>query len=147
MRKKQFTTSFFDYCSRLQNSGYIVKVHHIDDWTYELIEVYDKRNNNFCGEFSTPRKAWSQLKRNIIMEDMVFHLKCNAPNYEQHRGYPDGNVAMETAKNDFFSLQSQFEARGFNVKTFFRSNPMRGRIQVEIDGFYYYVELFKAKDL
>lgn len=76
---------------------------------------------------------------------MQYELKCNAPRFESHRKYPDGSDTI--AKSDFFSLQSQFEARGFNVKTFFRSNPLRGRIQVEIDGFYYYVELFKAKDL
>lgn len=79
------------------------------------------------------------------MDNIVYHLKCNAPKFEQHRGYHDGQFAMEMAKNDFFSLQSQFEARGYNVKTFFRNSPMRGRIQVEIDGFYYYVELFKSK--
>ncbi len=77
------------------------------------------------------------------MEGIVFHLKCNAPNYEQHRGYHGGQFAMEMAKNDFFSLQYQFEKRGYNTKVFFRSSPMRGQIQVEIDGFFYYVELFK----
>ena len=72
---------------------------------------------------------------------MEYELKCNAPRFESHRHYPDDTIA----KCDFFSLQSQLEARGFSVKTFFRSSPMRGRIQVEIDGFYYYVELFKSK--
>ena len=74
---------------------------------------------------------------------MEYELKCNAPRFESHRKYPEGTDVI--AKCDFFSLQSQFEARGFNVKTFFRSSPMRGRLQVEIDGFYYYVELFKSK--
>lgn len=73
----------------------------------------------------------------------MYEIKCNAPKYECHRFY-DQDI---TAKCGFFSLQSRFEAMGYSVKTFFRSNPLRGRIQVEIDGFYYYVELFKAKDL
>lgn len=74
---------------------------------------------------------------------MKYGLKCNAPEYESHRLYAEGYDSI--AKSDFFSLQSQFEARGYSVKTFFRSSPMRGQIQVEIDGFFYYVELFKIK--
>jgi len=75
---------------------------------------------------------------------MEYEIKCNAPKFERHKTY----VSDAIAKCDFFSLLAQFEARGYNVKTFFRnSSPMRGRIQVEIDGFFYYVELFKTKDL
>ena len=74
---------------------------------------------------------------------MEYELKCNAPKFECRLQYADGLDII--AKSDFFSLQSQFEARGFSVKTFFRNIPMRGRIQVEIDGFFYYVELFKSK--
>jgi hypothetical protein len=74
---------------------------------------------------------------------MQYELKCNAPRFDSLRKYPEGSDTI--AKSDFFSLQSQFEARGYSVKTFFRNNPMRGQIQVEIDGFFYYVELFKCK--
>lgn len=72
---------------------------------------------------------------------MKYEIKCNAPHFECHRLYSQDS----TAKRGFFSLQHKFEAHGYDVKTFFRSSPLRGQIQVEIDGFYYYVELFKSK--
>lgn len=78
-----------------------------------------------------------ETKQTVIVK---YELKCNAPRFEQRRIYPEESLA----RSDFFSLQSQFEARGFNVKTFFRNNPLRGQIQVEIDGFFYYVELFHS---
>lgn len=74
---------------------------------------------------------------------MEYEIKCNAPRFECHRKYDDGRETF--AKSDFFSLQSQFEARGYHVSTFFRSQPMRGSMEVEIDGFYYYAELFRTK--
>ena len=74
---------------------------------------------------------------------MEYELKCNAPSFERHRVYSKEH----TAKRGFFSLLHRFEAQGYDVKTFFRSSPLRGQIQVEIDGFYYYVELFKVKEL
>ena len=33
-----------------------------------------------------------------------------------------------------------------STKIFFRTEPLRGRIQVEIDGFFYYVELYKSEE-
>jgi len=71
------------------------------------------------------------------------HLKCNAPKFEQHREYK--TAGEKIAASDFHSLSRQFEARGYNIKTIFRNNPLRGTIQVEIDGFYYYVELYKEQ--
>ena len=68
----------------------------------------------------------------------MYEIKCNAPKFESRRQYGSDFLA----KCDFFSLQSQFDARGYSVKTFFRNLPMRGQMQVEIDGFFYYVELF-----
>lgn len=77
------------------------------------------------------------------MKNYPYHLKCNAPKYEQHRGYSEEykNLAID----DFESLQRQFQAKHYPVKSYFRSNPLRGTIQVEVDGFYYYVELYKEK--
>ena len=72
---------------------------------------------------------------------MKYEIKCNAPKFECHRIFSSDL----RAKSTFFSLQYKFEGRGYNVKTFFRTSPLRGQIQVEIDGFYYYVELFKSK--
>lgn len=71
---------------------------------------------------------------------MVYNLKCNAPQYEQHRKYPID--AKDIAISDFQSLQSQFEAKGYSVKAYMRNKPLRGTIKVEIDGFFYYVEMF-----
>lgn len=72
-----------------------------------------------------------------------YHLKCNAPKFEQHRAYPYNKKGQELAISDFQSLQRQFEDKWYLFKVFFRNNPLRGTIQVEIDGFYYYVELYK----
>lgn len=72
---------------------------------------------------------------------MKYEIKCNAPHFECHRFYSQDY----TAKRGFFSLLHRFEVHGYDVKTFFRSSPLRGQIQVEVDGFYYYVELFKSK--
>ena len=47
----------------------------------------------------------------------------------------------EAAQEDFNDILIALSRRHF-VKTFFRNKPLRGQIQVEIDGFYYYVELF-----
>lgn len=76
---------------------------------------------------------------------MKYELKCNAPRFECHREYDDQDTI---AKSDFFSLQSQLEARGYSIRTYFRNvpdKPLRGHIEVEVDGFFYYVELFKSK--
>ena len=79
------------------------------------------------------------------MNNARYHLKCNVPKFEQHRGYDDEENARRIAVSDFFSLQSQFEARGYIVLTSYRNEPLRGTIQVRVDGFYYYVELYDEK--
>ena len=43
----------------------------------------------------------------------------------------------------FFNYLSKLCSDEYPTKIVFRNNPLRGTIQVEIDGFYYYVELYK----
>ena len=48
----------------------------------------------------------------------------------------------------FLTIANQLNASGYNTKMNLRNKkdkPARGTIQVEIDGFYYYVELFKTE--
>lgn len=46
------------------------------------------------------------------------------------------------ATDEFMRWVVSLSAARYAIKVFFRTEPLRGRIQVEIDGFYYYVELF-----
>lgn len=49
------------------------------------------------------------------------------------------------AHEHFIGLYHHFVINGYNVKVFLRNisdMPLRGQIRVEVDGFYYYVELF-----
>lgn len=51
----------------------------------------------------------------------------------------------QSAKSAFLAMAGQLAER-YSVKTYFRNMPgkdLRGTIRVEIDGFYYYVELFR----
>ena len=46
----------------------------------------------------------------------------------------------------FLGIVNHFNTNDYKVKVVFRNEkdaPLRGTIQVEIDGFYYYVELYK----
>lgn len=50
-----------------------------------------------------------------------------------------------SAKSAFLAMAGQLAER-YSVKTYFRNRSgkdLRGTIQVDIDGFYYYVELFR----
>ena len=81
------------------------------------------------------------------MNNVKYHLKCNVPKFEQHRVYNNDLQYRQMAESDFFSLQSQFEARGYNVSTKYRNEPLIGSIEVEVDGFYYHVELYKENEI
>lgn len=81
------------------------------------------------------------------MYNVKYHLKCNVPKFEQHRGYSDDLQGRQMAESDFFALQSQFEASGYKVSTRYRNEPLRGSIEVEVDGFYYHVELYKENEI
>lgn len=43
----------------------------------------------------------------------------------------------------FFNYLETLLSDKYTTKVVFRTKPLRGTIQVEIDGFYYYVELYK----
>ena len=43
----------------------------------------------------------------------------------------------------FFNYLVGLLADEYTTKVVFRNKPLRGTIQVQIDGFYYYVELYK----
>lgn len=46
------------------------------------------------------------------------------------------------ARQEFMDIAKRLSEK-YQTKFFLRTNPLRGTIQVEIDGFYYYVELYK----
>ena len=81
------------------------------------------------------------------MYKVKYHLKCNVPKFEQHRVYNNDLQCRQIAESDFFALQSQFEARGYKVSTKYQNEPLRGYIEVEVDGFYYHVELYKENEI
>jgi hypothetical protein len=45
------------------------------------------------------------------------------------------------ATDEFMSWVIKLSAK-HATKVFFRTEPLRGQIRVEVDGFYYYIELF-----
>lgn len=59
----------------------------------------------------------------------------------------DNSLYTAEAKKTFFNT-ADYLADLYDTKVIFRNEkgkPLRGTIKVEIDGFYYYVELFKEK--
>ena len=57
----------------------------------------------------------------------------------------DAKVEWKTkkaAKDDFMEIADIASAH-YPTKVIFRNNPLRGTFQIEVDGFYYYVELYK----
>ena len=55
----------------------------------------------------------------------------------------------QAARKEFLRIVDQLSAK-YQTKVFYRnvkSKPLRGQIQAEIDGFYYYVELYKEQQL
>lgn len=49
------------YAELLEKKGYHVKYDWVSDKEFSCVEVYNKRFNNFVGEYSTPRKAYQSL--------------------------------------------------------------------------------------
>lgn len=59
----------------------------------------------------------------------------------------DKELSRKEAQRLFFQIVKALT--NYPVKVFFRKEkekPMRGQIQVEVDGFFYYVELFKVNN-
>lgn len=70
---------------------------------------------------------------------MKYILKNNLPTIPWRMSVmTDGKRATD----EFMRWVVSLSAAHHVIKVFFRTEPLRGRIQVEIDGFYYYVELF-----
>ena len=58
-----------------------------------------------------------------------------------------GDFNKQDAAHFFLGLVNHFNTNNYRIKVVFRNEKgkdLRGTIQVEIDGFYYYVELFKV---
>lgn len=54
------------------------------------------------------------------------------------------HTLMKDARKHFFEIAGLL-SKAYDTKVSFRSKPLRGTIKVEIDGFYYYVELYIKK--
>lgn len=70
---------------------------------------------------------------------MKYVIKNNLPTESVHT--PSVWKTAKAAQEDFNDIAILL-ARKYPTKVVFRNNPLRGTIQVEIDGFYYYVELY-----
>ena len=67
-------------------------------------------------------------------------IKNNLPTESDHT--PDVWESAKEARKNFVDIVEILSAK-YPTKVVFRNNPLRGTIQVEIDGFFYYVELYK----
>lgn len=67
-------------------------------------------------------------------------IKNNLPTESDHT--PSVWNTAKEAREDFMDI-ARLLSEKYNTKITFRRKPLRGTIQVEIDGFYYYVELYK----
>lgn len=74
---------------------------------------------------------------------MRYIIKNNLPDSEGISTPQVWNTKKEAAKA-FQDILATLEKK-YPTKVFYRNTPLRGQIQVEIDGFYYYVELFIDK--
>ena len=66
-------------------------------------------------------------------------IKSNVPDDTERR---KEHTNAKEARRHFLSVVNMLSI-AYNTKVTFRTKPLRGTIQVEIDGFYYYVELYK----
>ena len=70
---------------------------------------------------------------------MKYVIKHNLPT-ESERENLEWKSAKQ-ARKAFFEISAEL-AYHWYIKVSYREKPLRGTIQVEIDGFYYYVELY-----
>lgn len=73
---------------------------------------------------------------------MAYVIKNNIPTESEHK--PDVWKTAKAAKKDFLEILNILSAK-YPTNVYLRTKPLRGTIKVEIDGFYYYVELYKEK--
>ena len=61
---------------------------------------------------------------------------------------PVGNMNRKNAAQHFIGLVNHLSTNNYPTKVVLRNErnkPLRGTIQVEIDGFFYYIELYKTE--
>ena len=73
---------------------------------------------------------------------MKYIIKNNLPTESVHTPIV---WKTERAAQEEFNDIAILLTRKYPTKVVFRNKPIRGTIQVEIDGFYYYVELYTEK--
>ena len=59
-----------------------------------------------------------------------------------------GSFTRQNASLYFMGLVSHLTNNGYSINHYLRNeqnNPLRGTIRVEVDGFYYYIELLPQK--
>ena len=69
-------------------------------------------------------------------------IKNNLPTESDHT--PDVWSSAKEARKEFVEITEILSAK-YPTKVFLRTKPLRGTIQVEINSFYYYVELYKEQ--
>lgn len=70
---------------------------------------------------------------------MKYVIKNNLPKGNGHT--QDEFTSAKMARKAFLRMAEELADRWY-IKVSYREKPLRGTIQVEIDGFYYYVELY-----
>ena len=70
---------------------------------------------------------------------MKYVIKNNLPKGDGHT--QDEFTSAKQVRKAFFAISAELADRWY-IKVSYREKPLRGTIQVEIDGFYYYVELY-----
>lgn len=70
-------------------------------------------------------------------------IKNNLPNEFISKSFKHTLKDKEEARLVFKDIVEVLYLKSYPVKVTFHRKQMRGTIQVEIDGFYYYVELYK----
>lgn len=70
-------------------------------------------------------------------------IKNNLPNEFLNKSLQHTLKDKKEAILVFKDIVEVLYIKSYPVKVTFQKEPLRGTIQVEIDGFYYYVELYK----
>lgn len=80
------------------------------------------------------------------MTDIAYIIKNNLPNREENERYSLFSLTRQSADNFIKQIVCELMERYSIRDTFYRNEedkPLRCRIQVEVEGFVYYVELYK----
>lgn len=75
----------------------------------------------------------------MTITHMAYIIKNNLPGTD----HTPEVCRNESSARSRFMLLAGVLADKYDTKVSFRNKPLRGTIKVEIDGFYYYVELFR----